>query len=117
MATHTVRTIGAALVSLAAAAAAAQTVPSSNAITQPPGTQVAPAPTAPPRGSIPSKSETAMEAFGKLNRNNAGYLTRDDVRQLEGFETAFEQADQNHDGRLNPAEFNSAWSMYTGNNP
>ena len=112
MATHTMRTIGAVLISLAAAAAAAQTVPSSNATTQPPGAQ-----SAAPLGPIPSKSETAMEAYGKLNRSNAGYLTRDDVRQLEGFETAFQQADQNRDGRLNPAEFNSAWSMYTGNNP
>jgi hypothetical protein len=108
------RTLGAALLLVAAAAAGAQTIPSSNATTQPPGAQAAPGPV---RGPIPSKSETAMEAFGKLNRNNAGYLTWDDVRQLEGFETAFQQADQNHDGRLNPAEFNSAWSMYTGNNP
>ena len=58
-----------------------------------------------------------MEAYGKLNRSNASYLTWDDVRQLEGFETAFQQADQNRDGRLSPAEFNSAWSMYTGSNP
>ena len=71
----------------------------------------------PTLGPIPSKSETAMEAYGKLNRANAGYLTWDDVRQLNGFETAFQQADQNHDGRLSPAEFNSAWAMYTGSNP
>jgi len=79
--------------------------------------QAAPAPAAPAHGPIPSRSETAMEAYGKLNRSNAGYLTWDDVRQLDGFETAFQQADQNHDGHLSPAEFNSAWSMYTGNNP
>jgi Ca2+-binding EF-hand superfamily protein len=58
-----------------------------------------------------------MEAFGKLTRNNASYVTREDVQQLEGFETAFQQADQNGDGRLNAAEFNSAWTMYTGNRP
>ena len=75
------------------------------------------APAAPAHGPIPSRSETAMEAYGKLNRANAGYLTWDDVRHLEGFETAFQQADQNHDGRLTPAEFNSAWAMYTGSNP
>ena len=79
--------------------------------------QQAVVPAAPAHGPIPSKSETAMEAYGKLNRNHAGYLTWDDVRHLEGFETAFQQADQNHDGRLSPAEFNSAWAMYTGNNP
>jgi hypothetical protein len=75
------------------------------------------APAAPAHGPIPSKSETAMEAYGKLNRGNAGYLTWNDVRHLDGFETAFQQADQNRDGRLSPAEFNSAWAMYTGNNP
>jgi hypothetical protein len=58
-----------------------------------------------------------MQAYGTLNRGNAGYLTRDDLRQLEGFETSFQQADQNGDGRLNPAEFNTAWSMYTGSTP
>ena len=75
------------------------------------------APQAPPHGPVPSRSETAMEAYGKLNRNNAGYLTWDDVRHLDGFETAFQQADQNRDGRLSPAEFNSSWAMYTGSNP
>ena len=90
--------------------------------TNAPATPVSPqaqaaTPAAPAHGPIPGRSETAMEAYGKLNRNNAGYVTWDDVRQLQGFETAFQQADQNHDGRLNPAEFNSAWAMYTGSNP
>jgi hypothetical protein len=95
--------------------ASAQTAPPASAANTPNYAPTPPA--APAHGPIPGKSETAMEAFGKLNRNNAGYLTWSDVRQLQGFETAFEQADQNHDGRLNPAEFNSAWSMYTGSNP
>ena len=106
------------------AATALSLVHASIAIAQAPAAPAAPAaqpnaapPSAPTHGPIPSRSETAMEAFGKLNRDNAGYLTWEDVRQLEGFETAFEHADQNHDGRLNPAEFNSAWSMYTGSNP
>lgn len=96
-------------------AAGAQGTPGSlPAPVQPPA---AAAPMAPPHGPIPSKSETAMEAFGKLNRNNASCLTWNDVAHLPGFETAFEQADQNHDGCLNAAEFNSAWAMYTGTNP
>ena len=81
---------------------------------QPPATA---APVAPPHGPVPGKSETAMEAFGKLKRGNASCLAWNDVAHLPGFETAFQQADQNHDGCLNAAEFNSAWSMYTGNNP
>jgi hypothetical protein len=118
MATLAIRTtrtaVLAALIALPLGAAA-QSAPSSTDAGASQATQ-APAST-PARGPIPSRSETAMEAFGKLNRANAGYLTWDDVRQLDGFETAFQQADQNRDGRLNPAEFNSAWAMYTGSNP
>ena len=95
-------------------ASAQGTAGSPPAAIQPPA---AAAPAAPSHGPIPSKSETAMEAFGKLNRNNASCLTWNDVGHLPGFETAFQQADQNHDGCLNAAEFNSAWAMYTGNNP
>ena len=75
------------------------------------------APAAPALGPVPARSDTAMEAYGKLNRDHASYLTRDDLRQLQGFESSFQQADQNGDGRLNPAEFNSAWSRYTGSTP
>ena len=108
-------TLTAAALALQWGAAGAQgTAGSQPAPVQPPA---AAAPAAPPHGPVPSKSETAMEAFGKLNRANASCLTWNDVAHLPGFETAFQQADQNHDGCLNAAEFNSAWAMYTGNNP
>ena len=70
-----------------------------------------------PHGIVPSRSELPMSAFNKLDNNNKGYVTRDDVQQLSGFESAFGQADQNRDGRLNASEFNSAWAIYTGQNP
>jgi hypothetical protein len=70
-----------------------------------------------PHGIVPNKSELAISAFRKLDADNKGYVTRADVAQLAGFESAFAQADQNRDGRLNASEFNSAWAIYTGNNP
>lgn len=70
-----------------------------------------------PHGVVPNKAELAISAFHKLDPDNKGYVTRDDVAQLPDFESAFAQADQNHDGRLNASEFNSAWAIYTGNNP
>ncbi|HZQ62440.1 MAG TPA: hypothetical protein VFC24_13880 [Casimicrobiaceae bacterium] len=70
-----------------------------------------------PHGVVPNKAELAISAFHKLDPDNKGYVTRQDVAQLAGFESAFAQADMNRDGRLNASEFNSAWAIYTGNNP
>jgi hypothetical protein len=66
-------------------------------------------------GVTPNRAELASSAFTKLDGQNRGYLTMDDVRQLDGFETAFRQSDQNRDGRLNASEFNAAWGIYSGN--
>ncbi|HVE51051.1 MAG TPA: hypothetical protein VNG69_15735 [Casimicrobiaceae bacterium] len=66
-------------------------------------------------GVTPNRAELASSAFTKLDAGSRGYITLDDVRQLQGFESAFRQADQNGDGRLNASEFNVAWAMYTGN--
>lgn len=85
--------------------------------TTPAATSNGPAAQPMPRGIVPNKSELAISAFHKLDPDNRGYVTRDDVAQLAGFESAFAQADQNRDGRLNASEFNSAWAIYTGNNP
>jgi hypothetical protein len=66
-------------------------------------------------GVTPSRAELPGSAFTKLDAASRGYVTLEDVRQLDGFESAFRQADQNGDGRLNASEFNSAWGTYTGN--
>jgi hypothetical protein len=66
-------------------------------------------------GITPNRAELPDSAFTKLDVGNRGYVTLDDVRQLDGFESAFRQSDQNGDGRLNASEFNAAWGMYTGN--
>lgn len=66
-------------------------------------------------GVTPNRAELPGFAFTKLDGGNRGYVTLEDVRPLEGFESAFRQADHNGDGWLNPSEFNSAWGVYTGN--
>ena len=66
-------------------------------------------------GVTPNRAELPSSAFTKLDGASRGYVTLEDVRQLEGFESAFRQADANGDGRLNASEFNSAWGAYTGN--
>lgn len=79
--------------------------------------QPAAAPMPLPHGIVPNRAELPMSAFNKLDTDSKGYVTLDDVRQLDGFASAFAQADQNRDGRLNASEFNSAWAIYTGNTP
>lgn len=99
--------------SLASGTALAQGTPG----TTPAATINGPAAQPMPRGVVPNKAELAISAFHKLDPDNKGYVTRDDVAQLAGFESAFAQADMNRDGRLNASEFNTAWAIYTGNNP
>ena len=63
----------------------------------------------------PSKAETPDSAFRKLDPNTKGYVSKDDAAQLPGFDTAFQRADADKDGRLTPSEFNQAWAIYSGN--
>ncbi len=76
------------------------------------------APKAPPsaiddaRPIPPSRSELPDSAFKKLDAGGKGYVTRDDTKELEGFDPVFQQNDGNHDGKLTPDEFKRAWSTY-----
>ena len=67
------------------------------------------------KGVAPSKSEMSDSAFKKLDASNKGYVTRDDANSLSGFDSSFQAADSNHDGKLTVDEFKKAWSSYTGN--
>lgn len=64
---------------------------------------------------IPNKSETASSAFEKLDSSHVGYVTKEQVAKLDGFEKVFMQADKDKDGKLNQDEFKAAWAIYTGN--
>ena len=60
----------------------------------------------------PSKSDTAVSAFQKLDEAKAGYVTKEQAAKLSGFD--FTQADKNKDGKLDRDEFNAAWGVYSG---
>ena len=61
----------------------------------------------------PSRSELPDSAFKKLDGARKGYVTRDDTKELEGFDAVFQQNDGNHDGKLMPDEFKRAWNTYS----
>lgn len=63
---------------------------------------------------IPSRAEMADAAFRKLDAGGKGYVSKDDVRDLSGFDKSFQLADANKDGKLDAAEFKKAWADYTG---
>ena len=61
--------------------------------------------------TAPSKSDTAVSAFQKLDAAKAGYVTKEQAAKLNGFD--FTQADKNKDGKLDRDEFNAAWGVYS----
>ena len=64
-------------------------------------------------GIVPSKSELSSSAFDMLDTSKRGFVTREDVAKLPGFDSAFQQADENKDGRLSLGEFDRAWMIYS----
>jgi hypothetical protein len=66
-----------------------------------------------PSGSLPTRSSTAGEAFGMLDRSQLGYVTRADTDRIPGF-VGFDNADTNRDGQLTREEFANAWRSYSG---
>ena len=67
------------------------------------------------KGIVPSKSEMSDSAFKKLDASNKGYVTKDDAKALSGFDSSFQAADADHDGKLTANEFKNAWTSFTGN--
>ena len=62
---------------------------------------------------IPGKAELPDAAFRKLDARGKGYVSKEDIKNLSGFDKSFELGDANKDGRLSPAEFGKAWADYT----
>ena len=60
----------------------------------------------------PTRTESAITAFDKLDGGN-GYVTRRDTDRLPGT-VNFDEADRNRDGRLDADEFQRFWGDYQG---
>ena len=58
------------------------------------------------------KPQEPNPKFEQLDRNHDGFLTRDEVRGIRDFGRAFDQADKNKDGKLDPAEFLEADAIH-----
>jgi hyperosmotically inducible periplasmic protein len=54
--------------------------------------------------------------FKRLDVNEDGYVTREEARSVRGFESAFKDSDENHDGKLDAAEFDKAQVKHNGQN-
>ena len=50
--------------------------------------------------------------FHRLDANGDGYVSREEAKQLRGFDKAFAEADDNRDGKLDAAEFAKAQSIH-----
>jgi hypothetical protein len=60
----------------------------------------------------PKKLESAESVFRELDVNKRGYVTREDTKDLLGFEDAFRAVDKRNSGRLTLNQFRRAWSIY-----
>jgi len=49
--------------------------------------------------------KTVNPKFQALDKNNDGFITRDEVQGTRWYDSAFIQADENRDGRLDETEF------------
>jgi hypothetical protein len=63
---------------------------------------------------IPSKAELPDAAFKKLDAGGKGYVSKEDVKDLAGFDKSFTAGDGDKDGKLSAGEFKRAWADYTG---
>jgi hyperosmotically inducible periplasmic protein len=52
------------------------------------------------------------DKFRGLDRNGDGYLSKEEVGQIPGYERAFDEADDDRDGRLSPDEFVKSESIH-----
>jgi hyperosmotically inducible protein len=52
------------------------------------------------------------DKFRGLDHDGDGFLSKSETSQIEGYDAAFSEADENRDGRLSPDEFTKAESIH-----
>ncbi len=52
------------------------------------------------------------DKFRSLDRDGDGFLSREEVRHLRGYDNAFDVADEDRNGKLDPSEFIKSESLY-----
>ena len=75
-----------------------------------PTTQAGPTAPAAQAGGLPRQVQST--GLQKLDADRDGYVSRDEVRALDGYEKGFDEADRNRDGRLDPTEAITAQQLY-----
>jgi len=79
-----------------------------------PGTS--PLPSTTPREIIkPAQMSELMSAdavFNELDLSRRGYVTRQETKDLIGFDEAFRAVDTKGSGKLTRAQFRTAWALY-----
>ena len=67
------------------------------------------------QGLPPAAAEDAKNAdskFQRLDKNRDGYLSREETRSIRDFAKAFDEADDNKDGKLDAAEYVKAEGIH-----
>src|SRR5687768_3603382 len=52
------------------------------------------------------------DKFRSLDRNSDGFLSKEELGHIQGYERAFDEADDNRDARLSPDEFVKSESIH-----
>jgi hyperosmotically inducible protein len=52
------------------------------------------------------------DKFRSLDKDGDGFLSRDEVSHLRGYGSAFDEADEDRNGKLDPGEFVKSESLY-----
>ena len=81
---------------------------SSTAPTQPGHTVTGDRPSRAGNAYASPRASSADDAYRALDSANHGYVTREEVRRIDGF--SFDAADTNRDGRVDREEFARAWN-------
>lgn len=65
-----------------------------------------------PTASAAEGAKAANPKFVKLDKNRDGFLSKDELRSIRHYDQAFDQADDNKDGKLDQGEFIKAEAIH-----